>query len=304
MVLREVSWGSSQIALPLMGQQTSESQVSMYYTIVNCSFAVILLVRCAGLRESWEYYNEIAGRYDYLYEEPYWRLFHAIVERLLADHVETLGEVLDIGTGTGRWALYLAEEGHRVTGVDLAEEMLKVASMKAEIAELNVRFLRSNADNLPFEGESFDYVLAMGDLLSYVKDSTKVLKEACRVLKKDGVLIATVDNAWAFLQDFLSRGEYSMAKALIEGGEIPIGDSSLSRKVFVTRPFFPGEVEFRLSENGFDLIDTASVVAFYPYDERALASRISAAADWEYKYCRNRETFASSEHLFFCGRKR
>ncbi|MDD3460840.1 MAG: class I SAM-dependent methyltransferase, partial [Mesotoga sp.] len=190
------------------------------------------------------------------------------------------------------------------TGVDLAEEMLKVASMKAEIAELNVRFLRSNADNLPFEGESFDYVLAMGDLLSYVKDSTKVLKEACRVLKKDGVLIATVDNAWAFLQDFLSRGEYSMAKALIEGGEIPIGDSSLSRKVFVTRPFFPGEVEFRLSENGFDLIDTASVVAFYPYDERALASRISAAVDWEYKYCGNRETFARSEHLFFCGRKR
>ncbi|KUK80017.1 MAG: Methylase in ubiquinone/menaquinone biosynthesis, partial [Mesotoga prima] len=96
----------------------------MYYTIVNCSFAVILLVRCAGLRESWEYYNEIAGRYDYLYEEPYWRLFHVIVERLLADHVETLGEVLDIGTGTGRWALYLAEKGHRVIGVDLAEEML------------------------------------------------------------------------------------------------------------------------------------------------------------------------------------
>ncbi|HAY98734.1 MAG TPA: class I SAM-dependent methyltransferase, partial [Mesotoga sp.] len=37
---------------------------------------------------------------------------------------------------------------------------------------------------------------------------------------------------------------------------------------------------------------------------RALASRISAAVDWEYKYCGNRETFARSEHLFFCGRKR
>ncbi|NLT44500.1 MAG: class I SAM-dependent methyltransferase, partial [Thermotogaceae bacterium] len=185
------------------------------------------------MRESWEYYNEIAGRYDYMYEEAYWKLYHVVVEKLIEDHVKTAGKVLDLGTGTGKWALHLAEKDHEVVAVDLAKEMLKVASMKADIADLRIAFIHSNAENLPFENEGFDIVLAMGDLLSYAKDPIKVLNESHRVLKTGGSLLATVDNAWAFLHDFLSRGEYSMAKRLIERGEIPIGDGSVSNKRFI-----------------------------------------------------------------------
>jgi ubiquinone/menaquinone biosynthesis C-methylase UbiE len=256
------------------------------------------------LKESWEYYNEIAGRYDYMYEEAYWKLYHVVVERLIEDHVKTSGKALDLGTGTGKWALYLAEKGHEVVAVDLAKEMLKVASMKADIADLKIAFIHSNAENLPFENESFDIVLAMGDLLSYARDPIKVLNESHRVLKIGGSLLATVDNAWAFLHDFLSRGEYMMAKRLIKQGEIPIGDRSVSNKRFITKPYFSNEIESFLDKTGFDLVDIASTVAFYPYDEHALAAGISVAADWEHKYCRNRETFARSEHLFFCGKKR
>jgi len=256
------------------------------------------------LRESWEYYNEIAGRYDYMYEEAYWKLYHVVVERLVEDHVKMAGKALDLGTGTGKWALYLAEKGHEVVAVDLAKEMLKVASMKANIADLRISFIHSNAENLPFENESFDIVLAMGDLLSYAKDPIKVLNESHRVLKTGGLLLATVDNSWAFLHDFLSSGEYIMAKRLIEQGEIPIGDRSVSNKGFITKPYFSNEIESFLNSTGLDLVDIASIVAFYPYDEHALAAGISAAADWEHKYCRNRETFARSEHLFFCGKKR
>ena len=68
----------------------------MYYTIVNCPDMFADLVRCAGLRESWEYYSEIASRYDYMYEEPYWNLYHRIVERLLEDHVKTIGRTLTL----------------------------------------------------------------------------------------------------------------------------------------------------------------------------------------------------------------
>jgi ubiquinone/menaquinone biosynthesis C-methylase UbiE len=256
------------------------------------------------LRESWEYYSEIASRYDYMYEEPYWNLYHRIVERLLEDHVKTIGRTLDIGTGTGRWALYLAEKAHEVVGVDLSQEMLSVASMKAGLADLKIDFVHSNAERLPFEKECFDYVLAMGDLLSYAKNTSEVLAECQRVLKRGGLLLATVDNAWAFLHDFLSRGEYSLAKRLVEKDKIPIGDSSVSSIVFATKPFFPEEIGHLLNMNGFDLIDISSVVAFYPYDEQALAAKIDSAVDWELKYCRNRETLARSEHLFLCGKKR
>ena len=49
--------------------------------------------------------------------------------------------------------------------------------------------------------------------------------------------------------------------------------------------------------NGFDLIDISSVVAFYPYDEQALAAKIDSAVDWELKYCRKLRNLARSEHL-------
>ena len=47
-------------------------------------------------------------------------------------------------------------------GVDLSQEMLSVASMKAGLADLKIDFVHSNAERLPFEKECFDYVLAMG----------------------------------------------------------------------------------------------------------------------------------------------
>ncbi|SSC11660.1 Methylase involved in ubiquinone/menaquinone biosynthesis [Mesotoga infera] len=256
------------------------------------------------MRESWEYYNDIATRYDYMYEEPYWQLYHMLVERLVDDHITHRSRVLDLGTGTGRWALRMAEDGHDVIGVDPAGEMLKVARMKAELAELKIEFLEVGGENLPFEKAYFDSVLAMGDVLSYAVEPEKVLKKVGEVLKKGGKLLASVDNAWAFLQDFLSLAEYSMAQKLLDERKIPIGDRSVSKKDFLSRPYFPGEMSGILRSSGFELVDMASLIAFYPYNEVSLASNISKACEWEYRYCRQKETFSRSEHLFFCAIKR
>lgn len=256
------------------------------------------------MRESWEYYNEIADRYDRMYEEPYWQLYHKITEMLVDEQLSGVSKVLDLGTGTGRWGLRLAGKGHSVTAIDPAEEMLRIARQKAERTGLTVEFISGSGDRLPLRNESFDFVLAMGDVLSYVKDCSQVLAEVNRVLKVGGKLLATVDNAWAFLQDFLSLGEYRHAGRLVDGSKVPIGDRSVSEISFLSKAYFPCEIEFLLESNGFESPVMASLVAFYPYSKEALARNLSSAAQWEYDYCKNRETFARAEHLFFCGKKR
>jgi 2-polyprenyl-3-methyl-5-hydroxy-6-metoxy-1,4-benzoquinol methylase len=68
--------------------------------------------------------------------------------------------VLDIGTGTGQLAVYLARAGFDVTGMDIAENMVVHASRYAASQQLDIRFQTGDAENLPFADNSFDAVVS------------------------------------------------------------------------------------------------------------------------------------------------
>ncbi|ACR80693.1 class I SAM-dependent methyltransferase [Kosmotoga olearia] len=255
------------------------------------------------MNESWEYYDDVASRYDYMYEEPYWVLYHEIVRKLINEH-QVNGKILDLGTGTGRWAIELADKGMEIIAVDPAEKMLKVAEEKAKLYGVNIKFTKASGEALPFESNTFDFVLAMGDVLSYAKSPEKVLEEIKRVLKNRGKLLATVDNAYAFLHDFISQGETYNARRFIERErKVPIGDSSVSEKHFYTRPYFPEDIEKLVKNASMQLIDIAALVVFAPYSEEKLARNLDRIVQWELEFCRRKELFGRAEHLFFCARK-
>ena len=67
---------------------------------------------------------------------------------------------LDIGCGTGEMSLLLAQLGHSVTGIDLSENMLCVADEKARKKGLNIKFLKGDAEDPPFESNEFDVIVA------------------------------------------------------------------------------------------------------------------------------------------------
>jgi SAM-dependent methyltransferase len=58
------------------------------------------------------------------------------------------GAALDIGCGTGNAAIFLAQHGHTVTGVDLVDHALRRARRKAKAAGTDVRFLRGDVTRL------------------------------------------------------------------------------------------------------------------------------------------------------------
>ena len=96
--------------------------------------------------------------------------------------------ILDAGCGTGKFALKLLKEGFDVTLLDLSEKSLAVAQGKIRKEGFNPRVFSGSVENMPFEDQSFDFVMMNGAVISYTVNPEKALKEAHRVLKKDGLL--------------------------------------------------------------------------------------------------------------------
>lgn len=89
--------------------------------------------------------------------------------------------VADIGCGPGATARLLAEAGHRVLALDLSEVSLAAAQGPGITA------IRARAQHLPLPSQSLDAVFCEC-VLSVTGSADRVLAEAARVLRPDGVL--------------------------------------------------------------------------------------------------------------------
>ena len=117
---------------------------------------------------------------------------------------EYLGEdknkkIIDIGAGTGRYSVALANEGYDVTAVELVKYNLGILKQKNSL----VKAYQGNALKLSrFNDESFDITILFGPMYHLIKfeDKVKALKEAARVTKKGGViLVAYVMNEFSVI---------------------------------------------------------------------------------------------------------
>jgi len=110
----------------------------------------------------------------------------AFVELVHAGEL-TKGLVLDIGCGTGQNALYLAENGFSVVGIDLSNRAIAAAKEKAIERKLKVNFRIANALSLDFKNGYFDNAIDSG-LFHTFNDNDRVdfASEIGRVLKQDG----------------------------------------------------------------------------------------------------------------------
>ena len=97
-------------------------------------------------------------------------------------------DILDAGTGTGYFALLLAGEGHRLTGIDLTPAMLAEAEETAKEAGQEITFLLRDAQDTGFAGKSFD-ALVTRNLTWTLPEPEKAYREWFRLLRKGGVLL-------------------------------------------------------------------------------------------------------------------
>ncbi|MGC9076010.1 MAG: class I SAM-dependent methyltransferase [Conexivisphaera sp.] len=150
---------------------------------------------------SWRIFDELDARYDSWYER------NALIYENELSAVEALGLNgigAEIGVGTGRFAAPLGIP----LGMDASERMLRSALSRG------VDAVRGMAEDLPLRSSSMDYVLFVVTLC-FLEDPLAALREARRVLRKDGTVAACIvprDSSWGAY--YTSRGGrfYSSAK--------------------------------------------------------------------------------------------
>ena len=114
--------------------------------------------------------------------------------------VHTSLRIIDIGAGTGRYSVALAEEGYEVTAVELVKYNLGILKQKGA----NVKAYQGNALKLKrFADDSFDLALLFGPMYHLHSDEEHVqaLSEAKRVVRPGGyVMAAYVMNDYSVIK--------------------------------------------------------------------------------------------------------
>ncbi|MFD9863102.1 methyltransferase domain-containing protein [Streptomyces alboflavus] len=116
----------------------------------------------------------------------------AWADRLTAWLPDTPGDVLDVGCGTGSLALLAAEQGHRVTAVDLSPEMATRA--RAKLTAHDARVLVGDAARPPVGDHRFDAILAR-HVLWTLPDPDAVLRHWHTLLRPGGRLVL-IEGVW------------------------------------------------------------------------------------------------------------
>lgn len=95
-------------------------------------------------------------------------------------------KILFVGVGTGADLELINYSDLDITAIDYSPDMLGKA--KTKFKDSTIKFLEMDAQNMIFEDEVFDYVVA-SLILSVVPDANKCFQEITRVLKHEGKII-------------------------------------------------------------------------------------------------------------------
>ena len=156
--------------------------------------------------------------------------------------------VLDVGCGGGILSESMARLGARVTGIDVVEKNIRIASMHAADAGLDIDYRIATASELVAAGASFDVVLNM-EVVEHVADVRAFMRDCTELTADSGVMfVATINRtpkAWLFA---IIGAEYILRW-------LPCGTHrwSMFQK--------PGEIGAQLNAGGLVVLDAVGVAA-------------------------------------------
>jgi ubiquinone/menaquinone biosynthesis C-methylase UbiE len=230
----------------------------------------------AAVRESAERIREVNTRYHDAAADSYdskWGIdFGPVGQRqvlgklskaLGSEPERRFGDTLEIGAGTGYFSLNLLQLGliERATATDISPGMLETLEGTAADLGLVVETTASDAEQLPFEDESFDFVFGHA-VLHHIPDLERAFAEFARVLRPGGSiafcgepsrygdLLAALPKRTAMLVSPLWRRAIG-AGPRSNGGAAEDGDGHLESEVDV-HSFSPAELRRMMSSAGLE----------------------------------------------------
>lgn len=186
--------------------------------------------------------------------------------------VDSLGlsagsRVLEVGCGTGRFAVALASRGLHVDAIDASPGMVSATQERARQEGLDavLRCRQADVQRLDFDQEQFQLVVALG-VVPWVPDPSGAVREMARVLAPGGHLLLSADNRQRLtylldprLHPLLEPARAALRARLAAAGRRP-ADESIARPALHSR----ADLDRLLAESG--LIKTVGLtLGFGPF---------------------------------------
>jgi ubiquinone/menaquinone biosynthesis C-methylase UbiE len=118
----------------------------------------------------------------------------------VSKQVKGKGNILEIAPGPGYLSIELAKKGHKVTGVELSPDFVKIEQVNAREAKVSVDFKEGNVSNIPSSDNEFDFTICTAAFKNF-KNPVKALNEMYRVLKPGGTSLIVDMNHDASKED-------------------------------------------------------------------------------------------------------
>ena len=152
-------------------------------------------------------FDAYAQYYDLLYQDKDYAKEANFIHKLIATYAPQAQDVLELGSGTGRHAEYLAEQGYCLTGVERSPEMLARCAQRQTIQTQSIQnrptFLEGDLRKIRLDRQ-FDCVLSLFHVISYQAtnaDLSAAFNTVAQHLKPGGVFIFDVWYGPAVLRD-------------------------------------------------------------------------------------------------------
>jgi ubiquinone/menaquinone biosynthesis C-methylase UbiE len=152
------------------------------------------------------------------------------------NYLHPTSHVVDAGCGDGYGSYKLSKRGHRVTGVDLSEQMINKAKTRDKSETLT--FVQGDLVKLPLQDKEFDAAMAINSL-EWTSQPLLAIKELHRVLKKDGFLCVGILGPTAMPRKNSYRRLYN--------------------EDVICNTMMPWELKELAMENGFEVVDGIGV---------------------------------------------
>jgi ubiquinone/menaquinone biosynthesis C-methylase UbiE len=240
----------------------------------------------------------------------------AVTARYLERYIRANAVVADVGVGAGHYAELLARRGCRLHLVDIAQRLLDATTERLRDAGLGAQIVDAtpaSARHLEhIETASCDAVLLLGPLyhLPELTDREQALREATRILKERGILLAAGINRLAYLRDaFREHGGRGAELRAFHAGFLQDGTLDPTHAPPIAHAHLSTSDEFRsLCAGPFDQTAYVGVESFTGVWGSTL--RALPPADVEAWLALIEQTGATpdglgaSDHFLFVGQKR
>lgn len=129
---------------------------------------------------------------------------------MMEKYVKENDTILDIGGGPGRYSIYFAKKGHKVTLVDLSSGNIALAKVKARQAKVKIQCYAKNCLDLkPLNLGLFDHVFLMGPLYHLLDEKERIdaVNIALSFLKPGGhIYLSFILMSGGLLYDLQNKG--------------------------------------------------------------------------------------------------